>query len=193
VKIESEINGMLKYAEKLKMSGAYKKAINTCEEILLIDIERNIAYEEIADNFLNLEDTEKAKKALFASLKLDPNSVNANYLMGFAYSIENEWDESVIYLEKANSLRENNPEILRCLGWSLFNYKKETEGIMILQRAKNLSPKNSFILCDLGVCYMMKNDFGDAVEIFRIAQQMYPRDKKIKECIRIAKFFNKNT
>ena len=123
-------------------------------------------------------------------LKLNSQSANAHYLTGFMHSTQQNWKESITHLEKANELFPNHPEILRCLGWSIFNMGLKKKGICVLERALAIAPEDSFILCDLGVCYMNQRNFPRALSLFNKTLQIDPDNLKAKECARIAELFS---
>jgi tetratricopeptide (TPR) repeat protein len=105
-------------------------------------------------------------------------------------SNEQKWDVALEFLKRANVLRANNPEILRCLGWSSFNAGKRAQGIVILERALNLDPDNSLTLCDLGICHLQTKNFDKSVDLLKKAMDIDPQNKRIQECYRAAKTFS---
>ncbi len=149
----------LKEADEKKLMGLHHEAISICEDILCDDLDCNEALEEIGDNYLSLRQFPNAIKALKQAKRVNPKSANAHYLLGFAYSSVNEWKESIYELEIADSMEPNHPEILRCLGWSVYHYGEKERGIVLLKRATMMSPDDIFILCDLGVCYLNERKF----------------------------------
>src|SRR5210317_1785366 len=112
----------IKKAEELKLSGNHEGAIKFCESLLYDDLNISKAYEEIGDNYLSLKEFTKASKALQQAIMLDPISANAHYLYGFVLSVEGNFEKSIEELELADRIEPNHPEILRCLGWSYFNF-----------------------------------------------------------------------
>ena len=186
IKIPAKILEQLAKSEKLKLSGKNQKALEIAENILSTDPECAEAAEEIADNFLVLGDFKKARSAAEYALFLDSESSIANFVLGFVESHHENFNESIKFLRKANSNQSNNPEILRCLGWSLFHAKKEEEGISTLLRAGELDLKNSEIFCDLGVCFLQKSNFKKAAEFFSRAAKIDPEDSRAQEFLKIA-------
>jgi len=180
----------LEQVELLKLSGEHAKSIEVAQKLLVADPDCVAALEEIADNYVSLDEMEKAEKAAHRALALDHNSYTAYYILGFLASNQQKWDISVEFMKKANSLHPNNPEILRCLGWSTFNANKRAQGIVILERALNLDPENSLTLCDLGVCYLQVKNFEKSVELLKKAMDIDPDNKRIQECYRAAKTFS---
>lgn len=174
---------MLEEAEDLKFEGKHREAIAVCEKILCEDPSNVHALEEIADNYLSLDEYEKAEIAANQSLKLDKVSYTAYYILGFIRSHEQKWDEAVELLGKANTLHPNNSEILRCLGWALFSHSENVKGLVTLERALNIDPENSLILCDLGVCYMQMRNFEKALSLFYRTLEIDPNNQRAKECV----------
>lgn len=186
---ENIFQNLLGEAEKLKMAGEHLEAIRLCEKVLNYDLDLQLAYEEIGDNFLSMREYEKAEKALIQALRLNPTSANAHYLIGFAHSALGNWRESIEHLETAENLQPNHPEILRCLGWSIFHSGEKEQGLVLLERALNLSPNDPLILSDLGICYLNSKNFDRANELFRKVLEIEPDNDKVKECLYAVKFF----
>ncbi len=180
----------LENIESLKLNGQHQESIDAATKLLVSDPDCVAALEEIADNYVSLNDFEKAEKAAKRALKLDKDSYTANYILGFVHSAHQKWAEAVEYLSHANELYSNNPEILRCLGWALFNNQKRTQGIVVLERALNIEPENSLTLCDLGICYLQTKNFEKSIELLKKAIEIDPNNKRIQECYRAAQGFS---
>lgn len=176
-------------AERLKMAGEHLEAIKLCEKVLSYDLDFQTAYEEIGDNFLSMREYDKAERALIQALRLNPTSANAHYLIGFAHSALGHWKDSIEHLETADHIQVNHPEILRCLGWSIFHSGEREQGLVILERALNLSPSDPLILSDLGICYLNNKHFDRANDLFRKVLEIEPDNDKVKECLYAVKFF----
>lgn len=175
--------------EELKLSGEYKKSILEAEKLLFDDPNCVEALEEIADNYVSLDSYDKAEKACRHALKLNERSYTAKYILGFIHSQKQDWPKAIGYLKSSNTLHSNNPEILRCLGWALFNSNKRTQGVVILERSLNLNPDNALTLCDLGICYMQLKKFDKSIELLKKAMQLDPNNKRIKDCFAAAASF----
>ena len=188
-KFPSHIADALNNIEELKLSGEHEKSILEAERLLFEDPNCVEALEEIADNYVSLDSYDKAEKACQRALKLNERSYTAKYILGFIHSQKQEWVKAIGYLKSSNSLHSNNPEILRCLGWALFNTNKRTQGVVILERALNLDPDNALTLCDLGICYMQMKNFDKSVQLLKRAMELDPNNKRIKECFLAATSF----
>jgi len=182
---------LIEEADKKKSEGKHTEAIKICEKVLLSDLNCVPAYEEIGDNYLSMREYNKAEKALLQALKINNTSANANYLLGFVYSCTGEWKKSVEFLERADVLYPNHPEILRCLGWSMYHNEERLRGIILLERALFLAPNDPLILNDAGVCYLNDKNFEKASHMFKKTLQIEPNNSKAKECLNAVKFFQR--
>lgn len=182
---------LLELAEKHKNSGNHDEAIKICEKVICSDLGCSEAFEELGDNFLSMREYAKAEKALQFSIKQNPYSANANYLLGFVYSATEKWAASVNYLEKADRIHPNHPEILRCLGWSIFHIGERKKGIILLERALTMSNNDCLIMSDLGLCYLNEKEFDKAKKLFEKIISLEPDNEKAKECLKTTEFFKK--
>lgn len=188
---DTKVNPLIEEADKKKNEGKHLEAIKLCEKILSSDMKCVEAYEEIGDNYLSLRKYEKAEKALKHAVKLNKGSANANYLLGFVYSCTGDWENSVGLLEEADEIYPNHPEILRCLGWSMYHFGQSKRGIIILERALFLAPNDPLILNDLGVCYLNEKNFEKSAQLFKKTLQIEPDNQKAKECLNAVRFFQR--
>jgi len=187
--MSDEKNLIFKEAERLKMEGKHEEAIKLCEGILHDDLSCTEAYEEIGDNFLSLREYDKAQKALKRAIKTNSKSPNANYLLGFLYSAIGDFRKSIKYLEISDGFEPNHPEILRCLGWSLYHDGQRQRGVVLLERSLALSPNDPLILSDLGVCYLNSKKFDRSANLFKRILEIEPENEKARECLNAVRFF----
>lgn len=187
----SEVLERLECAEQLKLCGEHPEALVILEQLLLEDPENVSALEEIADNELSLGQFQRAETAARRAILLDDESYTGHYILGFLHSRSEDWASAVAALRKANSLKANNAEILRCLGWALFCGNQRAQGIVTLERALNLDDQSTLILCDLGVAYLQAQNFPKAKTLFLHALDLEPENMRAQECLqaveRIAK------
>lgn len=173
----------LERAEHLKLIGEHHDALEILEQLLIEDPENISALEEVADNELSLEQYERAEIAAERTVMLDKDSYTGHYILGFLRSMSGDWEDAAEHLRKANASRSNNAEILRCLGWALFNTGQRAQGIVTLERSLNLDSENSLTLCDLGVTYLQTRNFPKAKALFERALNLDPDNPKAIECI----------
>ena len=174
----------LERAEQLKLSGEHTEALVILEQLLLEDPENVSALEEIADNELSLGRFARAEAAAKRAVALDDESYTGHYILGFLRSRTEEWPAAIAALRKANVLKPNNAEILRCLGWALFTSANErAQGIVTLERALNLDGQSILTLCDLGVAYLQVQNFPKAKALFLHALHLEPANVRAQECL----------
>lgn len=186
-----ETHPLIEEADQLKNDGKHTEAILICEKVLTDNLNCTEAYEEIGDNYLSLREYEKSQKALKQAVKLNPGSANAHYLLGFVHSCTGDFSMSVELLEVADELYPNHPEILRCLGWSMYHDKQKPRGVVLLERALFLAPHDPLILNDLGVCHLNEKNFERASELFKKTLTIEPNNDKAKECLNAVSFFKR--
>jgi Tfp pilus assembly protein PilF len=173
----------LEKAEQLKLEGKHEEALVILENLLLEDPENIAALEEIADNELSLGRYDRAEAAAMQAVHLDKESYTGFYILGFLRSRTEQWKEAIDHLRKSNGLKSNNAEILRCLGWALFNTGERAQGIVTLERSLNLDPESTLTLCDLGVAYLQVQNFTKAKILFQRALELDPQSVRAKECL----------
>lgn len=178
----SEILERLERAEHLKLMGQHDESLALLEELLIEDPENVAALEEVADNELSLEHFDRSERAAKQAIALDAKSYTGHYILGFLRSNEEKWEDAEKELKVANLLKPNNPEILRCLGWVLFNSGKRSQGIVTLERSLNLDAGNPLTLCDLGVTYLQAHNIPKAKTLFERAMELDPDNRRAKEC-----------
>ena len=172
----------LEQAEKLKLEGQHDAAMGFLEALRPEAPSLVSALEELADNELSLEHYDRARRAAEQALDLDGESYTAEYILGFICSQEEDWENAIRHLQRANHLKPNNSEIIRCLGWALFNGSRRTQGIVTLERALNLDRNNPLTLCDLGMAYLQARNFPKVKTLFSRTLDLDPSNRRAREC-----------
>ncbi|MDD2515858.1 MAG: tetratricopeptide repeat protein [Candidatus Gracilibacteria bacterium] len=169
--------------ENLKNAGKYKEAVAKTQEYLIKYTDDYRLYEELADIYIFTGNIKKAKSAAESALKLNKESATGNYLLGYIYVTDGEFEKGIEHLEKSNNLFPNNPEVLRNLGWGYNMLGQRKKGIMILKRALNIAPDDKFIMEDLGVALSADGSFEEGAVYLKQAG----RDDRIIEFEKFAK------
>lgn len=189
----TDIIERLERAEQLKIAGAHQEALMLLENLLIEDPENVPALEEIADNELSLEHYDRAAVAAKQAIELDDHSYTGHYILGFLSSQKEDWKSAVEHFQKANKMKSNNAEILRCLGWSLFNAGQRAQGIVTLERSLNLDGDNSLCMCDLGVAYLQTHHTIKAKSLFQRALELDPDNQRVRECVQAVERYEQAT
>ena len=138
------------YAEFLKNNNEFENSIKYYTNILKKINTNHALYPEVTDgrgvSYERIGEWDKAEKDLLSSLEVNPNQAYViNYL---AYTwIEQgvKIEKSLKMLEKANSLKSNDPFIIDSLGWALFKLKRYQESKDYLQLAVRLMPADPIV------------------------------------------------
>ena len=133
------------FAKFLKNNNQFKDSVKLYTEIIQKINKNHPLYPKAKDgrgvSYERLGEWDKAEEDLLSSLESSPDQAYViNYL---AYSwIEKgvRIDQSLRMLEKANSLRSNDPYITDSLGWALFKLGRYKESKKYLQSAIKLMP-----------------------------------------------------
>ncbi len=173
----------LERAEQLKLTGKHAEAIAILEQLVSEDPTNVSALEEIADNELSLDRFDRAETAASQAVALDAASYTGHYILGYLRAERRLWDEALVHLKEANKWKSNNPEILRCLGWTLFHIGQRPQGIVTLERSLNLDDGSTLTLCDLGVAYLELRNFAKARALLTRALDLDPGNVRARECI----------
>lgn len=146
-----EIRNIILKVENLKNEKKFNEAIALLQQTLFKFSDDYRLYEEMADIYVYMGESEKAYSALDFALTLNENSATGNYLKGFLLLWEDQIIEAITFLEESNHLYGNNAEVLRNLWWAYTISGQHERGIVILKRALNLSPEDDLITEDLAM------------------------------------------
>ncbi len=133
-----------------KNSKKYEKAIKHYTQIISSlnedsDIKSDLLYRR-GGSFERLGDYKKADKDLLESLRINPEDAYVlNYL---AYSwLERDYqiDKAIEMLEKAYSLRNNDPYITDSIGWAYYLIDEYVEAEKYIKRAVELMPEDPIV------------------------------------------------
>ena len=133
-----------------KNSKQYEKAIEYYTQIILTlsedsDIKSDLLYRR-GGSYERLEDYKKADKDLLNSLKIDPDDAYVlNYLAYSWLERDHRIDEAIDMLEKAYSLKRNDPYITDSIGWAYYLIENYVEAEKYLKRAVELMPDDPIV------------------------------------------------
>ena len=158
--------------------GNYNEAIEIYKYILVRYADDNIASEHanayLGDIFLTIRSLKLAEKHLKKAIGYAPDKAHYHYLLGFTYSIREQWARAVKEFKVAIRLDPRNGEYERGLGWAIFNGGDQTDGLAHLYRAKELSPVNVNLLTDLATAMLVMGNIDKAKEYGEDAIQADP-------------------
>ena len=133
-----------------KNSKQYDKAIEYYTQIILTlsedsDIKSDLLYRR-GGSYERLDDYKKADKDLLNSLKINPDDAYVlNYLAYSWLERDHRIDEAIDMLEKAYSLKSNDPYITDSIGWAYYLIENYVEAEKYLKRAVELMPDDPIV------------------------------------------------
>jgi tetratricopeptide (TPR) repeat protein len=159
--------------------GEYDKAVEIYKYIIIRYADNAIAVEYanayIGDIYLTTrQHLDLAEKHLMKAATLAPVNQHYHYLLGFTYSVKEQWAKAVNAFLKALSLDADNGEYERGLGWAMFNGGNRAKGITHMYRALELSPSNIHTMTDLATALLMLGNVEKAREYGEKALRIDP-------------------
>jgi Tfp pilus assembly protein PilF len=162
----------------------FERAIEIYKYIILMYPQeiaaREYANAYLADVYLTLREPDRAKEHIRKALKINSQKPEYHNILGYIYSLENQWKRSVREFEIALQSMPEKAEYLRGLGWSTYNIGEREQGIWILNKALRIQPDDINILTDLAVCYLGLTEFQKARKYVKMALKVDPDNSQAK-------------
>ncbi len=98
------------------------------------------------------------------AITIAPGNSHYYYLLGFTYSIKEQWAKAVTQFRKAIRLDPDSSEYERGLGWAMFNAGSRAGGLSHLYRALELLSSNLHAMTDLATAMLMLGNMEKARE-----------------------------
>lgn len=153
---------IIDHIEELKSQKRYEEARDVLEGAIARYPNRYELYEELADVYIYEGTYDKAEIALDYAETLESHSSTGLYLRWYMALIRSNFSQAITYLERSNILSPNNPEVLRNLGWAYTMVGDIKKGIILLERALNISPEDELIMEDLWVALLTQGNIQEA-------------------------------
>ncbi len=148
--------------------GDYDKAAEVYKYALIRYADNAIAVEYanayLGDIYLTTWRLDLAEKHLKKAIIAAPSNPHYHYLMGFTYSVKEQWAKAVTEFRKAIRLGSGKSEYERGLGWAMFNAGSRAEGLSHLYRALELLSSNLHAMTDLATAMLMLGNLEKARE-----------------------------
>ena len=192
--MNNNLSNLLKDAQELKEMGFEEEALLILEEISQEFPNCLESYLEQIDIILNHKENyeedldlviEKAERAL----QIAPDNVDANYYLGYAYSLKRQWPKARIYLEKAREIDATDVDVMHLLGLTLFHLGKQTEGIALLKNSIHNDSYYVEAMEDLAECYLYQEKFAEAYVVIEKALEIAPHSERLAQLKLVADSF----
>lgn len=160
-------------AEALESHGELDKAIAQYQKILEQNPQRRGIHYRIGQILLskNPPDVENGKKELEEELKVDPNNVAAEFMLGETARQAGEWDEAIARFSKAVKLDEGFDEAYLALGMALNSAGKFTDAVRPLENYVKRQPADPAGHYQLGTAYSRTGHRQEAQREMQLQQE----------------------
>jgi len=155
---------------------AIKSAIMILERLAVSQPTNKDAYLKIAEIQIKSGHFDESLKNLQTALKLDRNSAEANFWMGYYYREKKENDKAIIGYEKAIELKPDYEEAYVILG-VLFSAKKDPKALDYYNSAIRLNPHDTAAIYDKGKYYQDIDSFDRAIDAYQKILGMDPNNR----------------
>ena len=117
----------------------------------------------------------QATEATRKAISLDETNSDAHLIAGWLFVMQKDYKNGIASLKRSISLNPNNADAYASLGYTLAVSDQPSEGIKYIEKAFLLNPSPpSFYLVNLGICYRMLEQYGDAITAFKKSIQIQP-------------------
>ncbi len=98
------------------------------------------------------------------SMKIAPVDLTTFTDKGWNFMVEEQYDDAVNILRKANKLAPNDIKTMNLLGWAYIHKKEFDNAMMVFQDVLNKEPNNNLAKNNLGFVCFKKGIYGEAIE-----------------------------
>ncbi|MCK5716672.1 MAG: tetratricopeptide repeat protein [Thiomargarita sp.] len=180
---EDRLNLMLLEAELLLEQKRDQEALETYNRLLTLETDNTDVLYMRAMLYEKMGKVAQFEQDLRYILTLKPK--NANVLNALGYSLiehTDRYQEAYDLIKQALLLRPDDYYILDSMGWVLYKQGKYTESITYLRQAytQRADPE---IAAHLGEVLWKQGDYKAAKDIWNIALDIFPLDKKLLEVV----------
>ncbi len=171
----------------LRKTGKFEDSIQTFENLVKrgkIDVE---VYYNMAFNYVELEEFDKAKEMFKKCIILEPNNPYAHKDLGVLYLKMNLYDWALDEIKQAIELEDNVAEFHYSLGVVYMMLSDIEQAKKEFLKSRELDSENADNLAYLGYVYILENDLNTAEEILHKAIKISPDNFLAK--IHLAKLY----
>lgn len=159
-------------------NGETDKAIAEFEQAKRFDSESYVIRLKLGANYARAGKLPQAIEELKSVIALNPEDLQARYILALVYSAEQDYDKAAdqyeVILKKFSVVDPQNLEVYGYLGQLYYSQRKFDKAIEQFEHMLTLEPKNVEIIFMLGSVYLDKQDRPKAMEYFKKALEIDP-------------------
>ena len=157
-----------------------KSAVDEYKKAGLLDYYSLLVHSKLATNYIRLGELEKAVSELKNIIRLEPENLEAHFVLALIYAAQKRHNDAVreyeLILKKVQGLEPENTEIRRSLAQLYFEERRLDEAVQQFQKILAVSPGDSASHFYLGVIYEEKGQHSLAIDELKKAIAINPKD-----------------
>lgn len=154
----------------------YEKAIDAYQYAIAIDEKFDYAWRNIGDAYIRLRKYKEANEALFKVVELAKPEDVIYEAIGYCYDKQKNYVQARLYYRKALHLNAENSLLFYKIACTYFNDLNYNGCIRQLEHAIKINGRNPDFNLLMGECYLRMEKFIDAVEYFKTAVNLRPKN-----------------
>lgn len=154
-----------------------EKAFEILEKIRIVE-----EYDKAVDLVKN-EKGDEALKTLIPYCNENPENLDAKYYTAIAYRQIGDSYNALYYLKELTDIAER-PEVYNEIGFNLAKMEEFQAAMEYFKKALKITPDDSSIICNIGVCHLNLLEVEEAKKAFELASRINPKDEVAKSWIK---------
>ena len=134
------------------------------------------------------DNLQEAERLFLLAAEADNSNYLAFYNLGLLASDQERLEDALTWLDKANSLKNYDIDILTALGTVLLKAERNSEAEILFQKALKVG-ESEVLYNNLGTIFFRRKDYRKAKELFRKALDINPDYKVARENIALTNFY----
>jgi len=177
----NEALAKLEKAVKEAQQGRLQKALNLFQEVLAVIPEHVDARRNLAKTYLELGDTDKAKKHLNECLQIDPKDSWSYIMLGNIYARnERNLDVAEFYYAKCVELNPNDGMLLNNYASLMMEKGNFTKAEELFKKAMKLNPGYPHTYFGLALLYKVAGDPEESLKVLERLLFLLPKPQGIE-------------
>jgi len=128
--------------------------------------------------YLNRKDYSRALTRLKEALALDPANAQAYFNLGLLNYRQKQFRQAAKHFKTVLQHQPRHADAYYNLGCIYFNNTKDTDqAIANFEQVRLLQPDHPLVYTSLGLCYEQKGEYQQAIQAFKQAVRLAPREK----------------
>ncbi len=139
------------------------------------------------EQFQELTRVENERKKLRQLVRLNPNDASRWFSLGFHFLSSHELKDALSHLQRGLELDPSQAKIQSLAGKLALQLKQPSQAILFIQKALEINPDTAEDWNNLGVCYIMTEQYEKAIQAFNASIQKGNTSSQTQSNLNLAK------